>query len=129
VRARLYLDEDVIPELARVLRSVGLDVVSAHEVGALGVTDEEQLARAPAEGRVLLSFNYRHFLRIGRDWYAARHRHAGIIVSYRQYRRRELGELRSAIARLLDSVSREELENSVYVLDPFSGREPVVVPR
>lgn len=49
---------------------------------------------------------------------AHRH-HAGIIVSHRQYRRRELGDLRRTVARLLDTVSAEELENSVYVLDSF----------
>lgn len=119
MRARLYLDEDVLPELARVLRSAGHDAVSAHELGALGLTDEEQLIRATGEGRVLLSFNYRHFIRVAREWFAAGRHHAGIVVSYRQYRRRGLRELRRAVARLLDTVSGEELENSVYVLDQY----------
>ena len=119
MRARLYLDEDVSPELARVLRSEGHDVVSSHETGGLGLTDEQQLARATDEDRALLSFNYRHFIRIGREWYDAERRHAGIIVSYRQYRRRELRELRRAVVRLLDAVAREDLAESVYVLDQY----------
>jgi hypothetical protein len=49
VRARLYLDEDVLPELARVLRSAGHDVISAHEVAALGIGDKDQLAKAATE--------------------------------------------------------------------------------
>lgn len=119
MKPRLYLDEDVLPELARVLRSAGYDAVSAHETGALGIGDEEQLALATSQGRALLSFNYRHFIRIARDWQAASRNHGGIIVSYRQYRRRELGELRRAVIRLLDAAAAEGLENAVYVLDQF----------
>ena len=119
MRARLYLDEDVIPELARILRAYSQDAISSHELGALGLTDEEQLARASAEGRALLSFNYVHFLKVGRDWFLAGRHHAGIIISYHQYSRRELRALRRTVLALLEAVSAEELQNSVYVLDQF----------
>ncbi len=119
MNARLYLDEDVVPDLARVLRSAGHDAISAHESGALGLSDEDQLLRATAEGRALLSFNYRHFILIARDWSEAGRPHSGIIVSYRQYRRRELRDLRRAVLHLVEVVTAEELENSVYALDQF----------
>jgi predicted nuclease of predicted toxin-antitoxin system len=119
VRARLYLDEDVIPELARVLRSAGHDAVSSHELGALGATDEEQLVRAATEGRALLSFNFRHFIRLAREWSDVGRHHAGIVISYRQYRRSELRNLRRAIVRLLDTTTAEDLDDSFYVLDQF----------
>ena len=119
MRPRLYLDEDVLPDLARVLRSSGHDVISAHEVGSLGVGDEDQLARAAADSRALLSYNYRHFLKVGHDWFAAGRLHAGIVVSYRQYRRRALSELARAAAELLSMLTAEDLENSVWVLDQF----------
>jgi hypothetical protein len=54
----LYLDEDVVPGLARLLRGHGHDVVSAYERGRQGVSDEDQLRDATAEGRALLTFNY-----------------------------------------------------------------------
>jgi hypothetical protein len=88
-------------------------------VAALGIGDEDQLARAAAEGRALLSFNYRHFLRIGHDWFVAGQPHAGIVVSYRQYRRSELRELAKTVATFLGSVTPEEMDNSVWVLDQF----------
>jgi uncharacterized protein with PIN domain len=119
VKARLYLDEDVLPDLARLLRIAGVDAISTHESDALGLSDEEQLARATSQGRALLSFNFRHFVPISREWSTAGRRHSGILVSYRQYPRRELGELRRVVIRLLDSVAAEELENSTYVLDQF----------
>jgi hypothetical protein len=62
MRARLYLDEDVLPSLARLLRSHGVNATSAHEIGATGLSDEVQLGRAAEEGRAILSFNYYDFL-------------------------------------------------------------------
>jgi hypothetical protein len=119
VTAALYLDEDVVPELARVLRGHGHDVVSAHERGRQGVSDEAQLAYATAEDRALLTFNYPDFLRLGQEWFFAERAHAGIVVSYRQYGRNQLGELARAVVALLTDVPAEDLRNTVRVLDAF----------
>ena len=130
MRPRLYLDEDVIPDLARILRSRGSDVSSAHEVGALGLSDEEQLAYAAAEGRAILTFNYQDFLEIGEAWFLAGRTHAGIIISYHQYGRREIGELLRAVLALMDAVSAEELRDTIHFLDQFRGSRdgPLGVP-
>jgi hypothetical protein len=122
VRARLYVDEDVFPDLARYLRSIGQDAVSAHDVGALGLDDEEQLARATADQRAMFSFNYRDFLRINGEWFVAGRQHAGIIVSYRQYTRAQVRQLAEAIVHLLNTVAAEDLENVLRVLGPSSER-------
>lgn len=50
---RLYLDEDVVPELAQLLRAKGYDAVSAHERGALNIDDNRQLELACAEQRTI----------------------------------------------------------------------------
>ena len=120
MRARLYLDEDVLPEFARVLRSAGVDAISAQERGALGTSDEQQLARAASEGRTLLSFNCRDFIELARRCWSEGRPHSGIIISYRQYPRRDLRVLRRGVVRLLDTVPAEELTNAVYVLDQFT---------
>jgi hypothetical protein len=119
VRPRLYLDEDVTRELAGILRTRGFDVVSAHEVGAVALPDEEQLLRATTDGRALLTFNYVDFLQIAKEWLIAGRRHAGIIVSYRQYSRHQLGVLVAAVQALLNTLSAENLDNSILVRDPF----------
>ena len=122
MRARLYLDEDVIPEVARILRARGIDAVSVHEVGATGLSDEQQLERATVEDRVLLTNNYRDFLGIFARWLRAGRAHAGIIVSYRQYTRDELRPLADAIEALLDTLSDEDLRNALQTLDSFRIR-------
>ena len=47
---RLYLDEDVHKRLASALRLRRFDVMSAHELGRWGLTDEEQLTLAAPRG-------------------------------------------------------------------------------
>jgi uncharacterized protein with PIN domain len=116
---KLYLDEDVSPELARLLRAHGYDVVSVHERGSFGVPDEEHLGVASSEGRTLLTYNYDDFLALGRTWFAAGRDHAGIVVSYRQYRREELGLLVRLVLAFLARRSAEDLANVVEVLDAF----------
>ncbi|MHB8684721.1 MAG: DUF5615 family PIN-like protein, partial [Dehalococcoidia bacterium] len=115
--ARLYLDEDASPELARLLARVGLDAISARDVGGSRLTDEEQLARAAADGRTLLTYNCRDVHVIAKAWAAAGREHSGVILSYRQYARHEIGALARSVARMLSTVSAADLRNSVLILD------------
>jgi hypothetical protein len=100
VTPRLYLDEDVVPELSRLLRSHGHDAISVHEIDGLHLEDPEQLERATNDGRALLTYNYHDFLRINEEWFLAGRSHAGIVISYRQYSRREQGYVWSDGAKL-----------------------------
>ena len=54
---RFYLDEDLSPRVAAIGRSLGLDVVSAIEVGHRGLDDEDQLLVAARDGRCLVTDN------------------------------------------------------------------------
>lgn len=120
---RLYLDEDVVTELARMLRSHRHDAISAHESGGLQLTDPEQLERASHDGRTLLTYNYHDFLRINEEWFIAGRPHAGIVISYRQYARSESGTPFRAVVALLESLTAEDLRDSVAVLDQFRREE------
>ena len=120
MRPRLYLDEDVAPELARMLRDRGYDAISVHEVGTNGLTDGEQLERATGEGRVLLTYNYRDFLLMSDEWSRAGRPHAGIVISYRQYARREIGMLFRTVFSMVEALTDEMPRDAVFVLDQFA---------
>lgn len=77
----LYVDEDSVERrLMRALRSLGVDVVSARELGRDGVADEEHLVYAAAEGRMLLTANYHDFYRLQAAWAEASRHHCGILI-------------------------------------------------
>ena len=59
---KIYIDEDISPKVSVILRKRGIDAVSAHEVGMLEASDENQLSYAVAEGRVLVTRNRDDFI-------------------------------------------------------------------
>lgn len=70
---KFYTDEHVAKAVAQGLRQRGTDVLTVPEAGLLGASDEDHLARAQAEGRVLFTQDD-DFLRL----HAAGVAHAGI---------------------------------------------------
>jgi hypothetical protein len=95
---KYYLDEDLDPALAGAARALGLDVVSAHEVGARGLSDAEQLARAAAAGRCLVTFNRADFIALTRRAYEGGQPHAGLLLIPPQLRYSRPGALATALA-------------------------------
>ena len=49
---KFYLDENMSPKIAEILRSLGVEAASAHEVDMAGAADEEQLDFAARQGHV-----------------------------------------------------------------------------
>jgi hypothetical protein len=78
---RLYLDEDVHKRIASALRLRSFDVISTHEAGRGGCTDEEQLIFAARERRAIFTHNTLDYLRLHIEWLNRGMRHAGIVVS------------------------------------------------
>jgi predicted nuclease of predicted toxin-antitoxin system len=64
----VYLDEDVSIVVAAILRARGFEVVTARDIGQLGLSDSEQLASAAQTGRVFLTHNRVDFERLHREW-------------------------------------------------------------
>jgi hypothetical protein len=52
---KVYLDEDLSPTVARILRDHGVDAVNAHEVGKVQLDDRAQLAEATGDGRAIVT--------------------------------------------------------------------------
>lgn len=75
---RLYANENFPLPVVEELRRLGHDVLTIQETGQANrsTPDEEVLAFSKAEGRVLLTLNRKHFIRLHRE----RPSHAGIIV-------------------------------------------------
>ena len=113
--ARLYLDEDVHRRVAVALQLRGFDAVSAHQLGRWGLTDEEQLAYAAAEGRALFSYNAADYLRLHLEWMRLGKQHAGIVISEQL----PVGETARRLLLFLNRVSADELRNQVYWLQAF----------
>lgn len=99
---RLLLDAHVSgPRVGRRVEAGGHDVRALDQEPALeGLDDEEVLALAASEQRVLVTHNIRDFPAILREWGAAQHAHAGAILVY-GIDHREFELVRSGIERWL----------------------------
>lgn len=76
--ARLYSNENFPLPTVEELRRLGHDVLTIHETGQAGksLPDDAVLVFACAEGRMLLTFNRKHFIRLHRQ----HHEHCGIVA-------------------------------------------------
>jgi hypothetical protein len=116
-RIRLYVDEDAMDgDVVRGLRSRGIDVITATEAEMIRRADDEHLAYAAGQGRVLYSFNVGDFHQIHSDWIAAGRSHAGIVLS--QQKRYTTGEQIRRLIRLIGSLTGEAMRNR----EEFLGR-------
>jgi predicted nuclease of predicted toxin-antitoxin system len=81
---RLLLDAHVSgPRVGRRLEAEGHDVRALDQEPALeGLEDEDVLALASQEERILVTHNIRDFPSILREWAEAQRAHAGVILVY-----------------------------------------------
>lgn len=77
-KIKIYLDEDIRPLLAEILRSRGYDTVSCVEKRLFGLSDAEQLNIAIKDKRAILTHNIRDFVQMHRRLEGG---HFGIILS------------------------------------------------
>jgi hypothetical protein len=75
-----YLDEDISPRVAEILRKAGIDAVSAHDAGLVGASDEEQFAEAVARKAALITRNRDDFIALTVRAYENLSPHHGLVV-------------------------------------------------
>ncbi|MGH2448560.1 MAG: DUF5615 family PIN-like protein [Chloroflexota bacterium] len=98
---RFLIDEDSTYQVAAGLRRRGVDAVSVHEADRAGLPDEEQLAFAAAEGRVLVTYNRADFQALDVTWRLNGRHHSGILwCSEKTFPRRVIGPLIERIANI-----------------------------
>ena len=105
-KVRFHLDESVESALADGLRRRSIDVTTTLEVGLLGASDEEQVAFALVEGRVIFTYDA-NFLRIHRRGAE----HAGIIYCHQG--RRSIGEIVLALVKVWEFQTDESMYKHV----------------
>lgn len=105
-RIRFHLDEQVDPDIARALRSHGIDVSTTVDVGLRTASDAAQLAFARQQGRVLVTHDV-DFLRMAdRDA-----DHAGIAYCHKS--ERSLGEIIRSLVLMYEVLVPEEVAGRV----------------
>lgn len=117
---RYVIDEDLATNIARIARRIGVDALSAHEIGREGWTDEEQLVEAAIEGRCIVTGNRGDFEDLTREFYAAGRPHAGVLFVQGALRHADP----AAVARALLAFDRARGEFSMsYTWDFLHSAE------
>jgi predicted nuclease of predicted toxin-antitoxin system len=106
---RLLLDAHVSgPSVGGPLRDRGHDVRALDQEPELeGLDDEDVLALATADSRILVTHNVADFPEILREWAAGGRSHAGVILVY-GIEHSEFGLILRGIERWLELRSRQE---------------------
>ena len=94
---KVYLDEDLSPSIALLLRQGGVDATSAHEVGNSQLEDRAQLEYAMREGRAIVTRNVVDFIRLAREAVATNTEHGGIVLVPSSFRGDEYQAIADAV--------------------------------
>lgn len=112
---RLYLDENLSPAIAEILREARVDAVSAHEVGNIQRDDRAQLTYATQERRAIITANIGDFVELAREAVATNSGHAGIILVPASFRGDEFQAIANAILVVLEQYPAGLADLVVYI--------------
>lgn len=107
-RVRFYTDEHVPNSVVKGLRLRGIDVLTTKEAGMLGATDEEHVAFAKKEKRVIFTQD-EDFLRLHSEGIE----HSGIVYSHQ---RTSVGDKVRGLVLIHQVLNLDEMKNHLEFL-------------
>ena len=100
-KVKIYLDEDVRPIIADILKERGYEVISTIEAKMMGKTDVEQIEFAVKNEMAILTHNIKDFVQLHKRYHK---KHYGIILS-------EQIPLKNLLRRILTFLSKTDAKD------------------
>lgn len=116
---KFYIDEDLSPRIAEILRRKGIDAVSAHETGGRGLPDRDQLDTAALQHRCLVTRNRDDFIRLTLERFAHQQPHCGILIVPHTLPADDFGRIARALAKY---AAHNPADLPPYTVDFLTGR-------
>lgn len=111
---KYYLDEDLSPVIAEMLRKDKIDAVCVHEAGMIQASDLEQLEFAASRKRCLVTRNRNDFIRLTVQFFNEHRPHYGVLIIPYSYP----GDNFRAIAKALITYAKAHKDGlSAYHVD------------
>ena len=104
-KIKFYTDEHICKAIAKGLRSRGIDAISCVETSMRTASDEEHLAFATREKRVLVTYDS-DFIKL----HASGVQHSGIAFSHRPL---PVGDMISILLLMYEVLDAEDIENQI----------------
>ncbi len=112
---KYYLDEDLSPKIAEILRKHHIDAISAYEAGMVQKSDREQLERASSEKRCLITRNRNDFIQLTVQFFNEHRPHYGVLIIPHTFPGDKFSLIAKAIIKHHSKYSKEVLGS--YVID------------
>lgn len=112
---KLLLDEQIWVYLAKLLRDQGFDVYHVTEMGLEQTPDPMILEKAVENHQAVVTFNIKDFVPLSVEHFEDGKEHYGIVLSDQISQ----GELQKRVTNLLNSITAEDLKNTVRYLQEF----------
>lgn len=114
---KYYLDEDLSPKIADLLKKNGIDCVSAHDTGMTQASDLEQLETAFRDKRCFVTKNRDDFIRLTVYFFNDHLPHYGVLIIPNTFP----GDCFSLIADALEHYAQKHPQGiSSYTIDFLS---------